>query len=76
MVIFTDSYIQANRGESITADQRWEETKAAMDILGCAVIRLGIRDDIIDERELKERLQRFHGFEKVYAPGIQGGNKT
>lgn len=74
VVIVTDSWIQKNRGEDITADQRWEETKQAMEILGCSVIRLGIRDDVIDEYQINEKLSRFAGFETVYAPAILGGN--
>lgn len=75
VVIVTDSFIQANRGEDITADQRWEETKKSMEILGCSVMRLGIRDDVIDEYEVKDKLQRFYGFKTIFAPAIQGGNK-
>lgn len=75
VVTVTDSWKQSNRGENITADQRWEEDKKAMEILGCPIIRLGIRDDIIDEWAVKRALGRFHGFPRVYAPAIQGGNK-
>lgn len=74
VVIVTDSWIQFNRGESITADQRWEETKKAMVILGCSVIRLGIRDDILDDWHVKDKLSRFIGFDTVYIPAVQGGN--
>ena len=75
VVIVTDSWIQRNRGTSITADERWLETKNAMDSLGCSVIRLGIRDDVIDEWSVKDKLSRFYGFDHVYAPAVQGGNK-
>jgi LmbE family N-acetylglucosaminyl deacetylase len=75
VVIVTDSWIQFTRGDEITADQRWEETKKAMEILGCPVLRLGIRDDCLDEITLKDKLSRFVGFEKVYAPAEHvGGN--
>lgn len=74
VVIVTDSWKQFNRGENIRADQRWEETTRAMQILGCSVIRLGIRDDIIDDWAVEEKLKRFSNFETVYAPAIQGGN--
>jgi len=74
VVIVTDSWIQANRGDNNTADQRWEETKAAMAMIGLSVIRLGIRDDIISEWHTEEKLRMFTGFNKVYAPAIQGGN--
>jgi LmbE family N-acetylglucosaminyl deacetylase len=74
VVICTDSWIQFNRGEDITADQRWEETKEAMKLLDCAVIRLGIRDDCVDEWVVKDKFSRFEGFQTIYAPAIQGGN--
>ncbi len=45
VVIVTDAHIQANRGEiGCDSETRWEETKKAMDILGCPVMRLGIPD--------------------------------
>lgn len=74
VVIVTDSYIQAERGEKITADQRWEETRAAMKILGCPVIRLGIRDDIIDKWAVENKLSKFTGFYNVYIPALEFGN--
>jgi len=74
VVIVTDSWIQYFRDTGITADQRWNETVEAMKILGCPVIRLGIRDDVIDEWSVNDKLSRFVGFETVYAPAIQGGN--
>ena len=74
VAIITDSYIQQNRGDNVTADQRWNETVEAMKILGCSVMRLGIRDDVIDEWSVKDKLSRFAGFETVYASAIQGGN--
>lgn len=74
VVIVTDSWVQFNRGEEITADMRWEETRNAMKILGCPVIRLGIRDDIIDEWMVTERLKAFVGFDTVYIPALQGGH--
>lgn len=74
VVVVTDSWIQYNRGESIVADQRWEETVEAMKILGCPVLRLGIRDDVFDEWLLRSELKKFANFDNVYAPAIQGGN--
>lgn len=74
VVVVTDSWKQFNRGEGVTADQRWEETKKGLEILGCASIRLGIRDDVIDDWTVREKLSRFQGFDTVYAPAIQGGN--
>lgn len=71
----TDAFIQSNRGEDITADQRWEEDVSAMKILGCSIIRGGIRDDIIDEWALDNLLNKFANFDVIYAPAVQGGNK-
>jgi LmbE family N-acetylglucosaminyl deacetylase len=76
VVICTDSWIQQNRGENITPEQRMEETNMACDLLGCPVVRLGLRDDVLTEWALRRALQRFHGFETVYAPAqIVPGNK-
>lgn len=74
VVIVTDAWKQFNRGENITADQRWNETVEAMKILECPVIRLGIRDDIIDEWAIHDKLSRFIGFDTTYIPALQGGN--
>lgn len=74
VVVVTDSWIQFFRGENIMADQRWSETVEAMKILGCPVIRLGIRDDVIDEWSVKDKLSRFANFERIYTPAVQGGN--
>lgn len=70
----TDSFIQSNRGENVTADVRWEEDIKAMQILGCPLIFGNIRDDIIDEWAVKDLLSRFYNFDVVYAPAVQGGN--
>lgn len=75
VVIVTDSYIQQNRGENITPQQRFQESVDAMKLLNCPVMRLGIRDDVIDKTTLTERLAWFKNFDKIYAPAVQGGNK-
>ena len=74
VVIVTDSYVQHNRGENITPQQRFQESVNAMKILGCPIVRLGIRDDIVNEFAVMEELAKFKNFEKVYAPALQGGN--
>lgn len=75
VAVVTDSYIQPNRGDiGCSAEQRWQETQQALDILGCSGFRCGLRDDSLTEDSVKEVLKRFHGFQKVYAPAIQGGN--
>jgi LmbE family N-acetylglucosaminyl deacetylase len=74
VVIVTDSWLQFNRGQAVTANQRWAESCASADILRCPIYRLGIRDDCLWEPQLIEALRKFECFDKVYAPAIQGGN--
>lgn len=64
----TDSYVQQNRGENITPDQRRIEDIEAMKILGCAIVFGQIRDDIIDEWAVEELLNNFQNFDTIYAP--------
>lgn len=73
VVIVTDSYIQFERGDQITAEQRRNETREAMKILGCPVIFLGIKDTELTGDRLEEVLKYFKA-DTVYAPAIQGGN--
>lgn len=75
VVTVTDSFIQSNRGENITADQRWAEDLEAMKLLDRSLFFGNIRDDIIDEWAVKNLLNRFYNFSIVYAPAVQGGNK-
>jgi LmbE family N-acetylglucosaminyl deacetylase len=72
----TDSWIQFNRGENITAEQRRLEDEEAMKVLGCSIVFGGIRDDVIDAWAVKDKLSRFRGFNGIYAPAIQGGNEA
>jgi LmbE family N-acetylglucosaminyl deacetylase len=75
VVVVTDSWQQFLRTEGkITADQRWQETVEALKVLGCPAFRMGLRDDAIDIKTLKDRLQRFSGLSGVFAPAVQGGN--
>ncbi len=78
VMIVTDAYIQDLRGEKgCDAETRWEETKAAMDVLGCAVMRLGIQDNMlsINEEKFTDLLKKcVSGFDTVYIPALQGGN--
>lgn len=74
VVIVTDSYVQQNRGENITPQQRFQESVNAMKVLGCSIMRLGVRDDIANPMAIVEKLALFKNFETVYAPAIQGGN--
>lgn len=75
VVIVTDSWIQPIRGEiGCDAETRAKETLAACKILGCPVVRLGIRDDICNEWMLTQRLKQFQNFDKIYVPALQGGH--
>lgn len=74
VLIVTDSFIQFNRGDGITRLQRRNETLAAMKLAGCPVIFGGIPDNELNLILVKRLLENFHGFEKVYAPAVQGGN--
>lgn len=67
VVVVTDSWVQYNRGDGITAIQRIEETKQAMKILNVPVEFLGIKDTELTEEELKSRLMKYNP-DKVYAP--------
>jgi LmbE family N-acetylglucosaminyl deacetylase len=71
----TSSWKQFNRGENVTAEQRELEDIEAMKILGCPIVFGRIRDDTIDEWAVKNLLSKFAGFDTVYVPAIQGGNK-
>jgi len=73
VIIVTDSYIQYERGDQITAEQRRNETREAMAILGSPVIFLGIKDIELTGDKLEEVLKYFKA-DTVYAPAIQGGN--
>lgn len=72
----TDGYVQQNRGENITPDQRRIEDIEAMKILDCSIVFGGIRDDIIDEWAVEELFNNFQNFDVIYAPApiVPNGN--
>ncbi len=85
VVIVTDSFVQANRGDTVTAAQRREETLAAMKVLGLEsrVLFMGVRDDKITLTETIDSLTVLRGegddrgldrITEVYAPAIQHGH--
>ena len=77
VLVITDGWIQYNRGDlGCHADIRRAETLRAMEILGCSVAFSGIKDTELNAGNLAARLEPFKhlGFEKIYAPAIQGGN--
>lgn len=74
VIICTDSYIQLDRGDNVTKEERIEETKKAMDILGIDVEFLHIPDNQITEELLEEKLKNYKA-DIVFAPAIEdGGN--
>lgn len=74
VLVVTDSYIQFERGDGITAEQRRQETLAAMRLLGCPVVWGGIRDADLNEYNCRNLFESFENFDRVYAPMVQGGN--
>lgn len=74
VVVCTDSWVQFNRGDGITNEQRMGETQRAMELLGAPVLFLGVRDDTITEDLLMQGLQAFPKDSEVWAPSIQGGH--
>lgn len=79
VVICLDSWIQPNRGErGCSAEERAAETAAACNLLGCPVVRLGLRDDAATEADIKQALTvcfKEQPPDVVYAPAEQGGNR-
>ena len=74
VLIVTDSYIQQERGDKATTEQRIAETKEAMKLLGVEVEFLHIPDKSFTEDKLIEKLVNYEA-ETVYAPAVEkGGN--
>lgn len=74
VISITDSHIQPERGEvGCEAEIRREETRLAMEHIGCPVIFLGIKDTELTEEILYEYLKGLNPA-VIYAPAIQGGN--
>lgn len=82
VVVVTDSYKQAKRGQDITWQQRRIETTEAMRILGAAVMFLGIPDDELTYPSCLVALKGVYWKVPttsrlpacVFAPACQGGN--
>ena len=74
VVVVTSSWVQFNRGDNITCEQRDEESRRALEVLESPVLFLGIRDDTITEDLLMQGLQAFPKDAQVWAPSIQGGH--
>ena len=70
----TSSFIQSNRGENVTAQQRIQEDIAAMKLLGCPIVFGQLRDDILDSWGVTNLLSKFNNFDRIYIPAVMGGN--
>lgn len=76
VIICTDSYIQQERGEDATREERIKESKKAMKLLGVKVEFWHIPDKDVQRRELIQRMNSYEA-DTVFAPAIEeGGNPT
>jgi LmbE family N-acetylglucosaminyl deacetylase len=74
VVIVTDSYIQPLRGETgCSAKERAQESKRAHEVLGCKVLRLGLRDDDLCLEQVISALASLNTT-RVYVPALEGGH--
>lgn len=75
VLIVTDSYIQPYRGDrGCSAPERRAESIAASKLIGYPLFFRGIPDTQLTEDGLRISLKTLYGFDKIYAPAIQGGN--
>lgn len=75
VVIVTDSYIEQERGDKATTEQRIEESKKACKLMGVEVKFLHIPDKYLNYDILYEELSKLKA-DVVYAPAIEmDGNK-
>lgn len=74
VVVVFDSYIQQNRGNRVTWEQRRDETRAACGILGCEVRYLGFRDDdlTVTAGSIAHWIEAL-GPSEVWAPAYEPG---
>lgn len=75
LLFVTDSDMQLERG--VTSAQRRQESRRACEYLGVAVAFLGLKDGLVEETDLQQRLKPFANlpWESVYAPAIEGGHR-
>jgi len=73
VVVVTRSFLQEKRG--IYWQTREQESREAMKILGAEIEFLNLPDVTLNEKELIECLKKYSNIEKVYAPGLQNGNR-
>ncbi len=72
VLVAYDSYVQANRGLKVTAEQRRAETEAACEVLGVIPRFLGWRDDdlAINPLRLGAEIERLAP-DEVYGPAFE-----
>ncbi len=74
LVIVTDSWIQFDRGDGITWQQRRLESSEAAKLLQVPICFLGIPDKELSTDALFEAIRLFSWHDEVIAPAWQGGN--
>lgn len=75
VVIVTDSYIEHERGDKATTQQRIEETKQACKLMGVEVQFLHIPDKSLNADNLAEAFSKLKA-DIVYAPAVEiDGNR-
>ena len=71
VLIVYDSHTQLLRGDTITAEQRRQESRAAANILGVDVSFGGVSDTSSDYAECVAALQPFIAAKHVWAPAFE-----
>lgn len=75
VVVVTDSYVQPARGEiGCSAEERAEETARAHEVLGCPVVRLGLRDDALTLEDVTAALGALQDADTIFVPALEGGH--
>ena len=72
VAVVLDCYLQGLRGARITAQERRDETAAALRILGADVVFLGFHDDSPDWDGIERSLREYHP-DAVWAPAVEPG---
>jgi len=75
VVIIADSFLQTIRGEvGCSSEERASETKAAHEILGCRIVRCGLRDDNLVFDQVTDALSKLFCDGCVYTPALESGH--
>lgn len=73
VLVVTDSFIQGDRGDPVTWQQRRRESAEALKVLGAEVEFGGIPDKDLTPDSLKDLLEYYTGW-RVFAPVVEGGH--